>query len=286
MQFALIVATLVAPSFHWPIDLLRAGLKEGCKELRLDLSGSTQKDSGVPPRAPGDDGLPIGFAHRGARAEARDNTIPSFARALALGAPGLESDVWLSADGVAVLDHDGVVRSGWRRRPIAEVIRADLPRHIPTLEELYATLGADFELSLDLKDVAAAGAIAETARAAGALHRVWLCHPDPAILTAWRAQAPDAAAVWSTTVAASDDGVVAAVAGVAAAGIHAVNLRSRQWTPDGVAATHQAAMLAFAWDAQSETVLRRLLDVGIDAVYSDHVGRMVAALHRPRLGRS
>ena len=36
--------------------------------------------------------------------------------ALRLGATGLESDVWLTADGVAVLDHDGVV-GGLRRRP-------------------------------------------------------------------------------------------------------------------------------------------------------------------------
>ena len=60
---------------------------------------------------------PIGFAHRGARAHAPDNTSESFELALRLGASGLESDVWLTADGVPVLDHDGVVRVGHRRRP-------------------------------------------------------------------------------------------------------------------------------------------------------------------------
>ena len=52
---------------------------------------------------------PIGFAHRGARAHAPENTLEAFRLALRLGATGLESDVWLTADGVAVLDHDGAV---------------------------------------------------------------------------------------------------------------------------------------------------------------------------------
>ena len=41
----------------------------------------------------------IGFAHRGASADARENTLEAFRLALELGATGLESDVWLTADG-------------------------------------------------------------------------------------------------------------------------------------------------------------------------------------------
>ena len=35
-----------------------------------------------------------------------ENTIEAFELALRLGASGLESDVWITADGVAVLDAD------------------------------------------------------------------------------------------------------------------------------------------------------------------------------------
>src|SRR5436189_6205813 len=42
---------------------------------------------------------PIGFAHRGARAHAPDNTIEAFSLALRLGATGLETDLWLTSDG-------------------------------------------------------------------------------------------------------------------------------------------------------------------------------------------
>ena len=51
----------------------------------------------------------ITFAHRGAQKEAPENTLPAFRRALELGATGLETDVWLSADGEVVCTHDATV---------------------------------------------------------------------------------------------------------------------------------------------------------------------------------
>ena len=80
---------------------------------------------------------PITFAHRGACAYAPENTLEAFALGLRLGATGLESDVWLTADGVAYtclfaasgfdlkpwlrpsLDPEGLdraLRSLWRQR--------------------------------------------------------------------------------------------------------------------------------------------------------------------------
>ena len=44
---------------------------------------------------------------------------------------------------------------------------ADLPEHVPTLDQLYETCGTDFELSLDVKDPAAAPQVTDVARAAG-----------------------------------------------------------------------------------------------------------------------
>jgi glycerophosphoryl diester phosphodiesterase len=46
------------------------------------------------------------YAHRGAAAEAPENTLESFARALAHGADALEMDVHLTRDGVVVVSHD------------------------------------------------------------------------------------------------------------------------------------------------------------------------------------
>ena len=92
--------------------------------------------------------------------KAPENTLEAFTLALKLGATGLETDVWLTADGVAVLDHDGKVKAGLRSRPIGSLDRRSLPAHVPTLEDLYAECGTGFELSLDIKDPAAATPVA------------------------------------------------------------------------------------------------------------------------------
>src|SRR4051812_4471721 len=90
---------------------------------------------------------PIAFAHRGGRAHAPENTLEAFALAKRLGATGLESDAWLTSDGVPVLDHDGKVRGGLRSRAISQVAAADLPASLPTLAALYDEVGPGLELS-------------------------------------------------------------------------------------------------------------------------------------------
>lgn len=50
------------------------------------------------------------IGHRGNSAHAPENTIESFAQAVALGADAIEFDVRLSADGIPVVHHDPTVR--------------------------------------------------------------------------------------------------------------------------------------------------------------------------------
>jgi glycerophosphoryl diester phosphodiesterase len=219
---------------------------------------------------------PIGFAHRGARAHAPENTLESFALALRLGADGLESDVWISADGEAVLDHDGVL--GWRRRPLRRFARHDLPGHMPTLAELYETCGAEFQLSLDLKDPDAAGPLLEAARAHDALDRLWLCHPSRRVLTTVLEQEPGVHVVHSTRRNKVEGGEERWAASLADLGIAAVNLHHSEWSTGTVALFHRFERLCFGWDAQHRRVLDKLLDQGIDGVFSDHTDRMVEAL--------
>jgi glycerophosphoryl diester phosphodiesterase len=234
----------------------------------------------MPTRVPATLTPPLAFAHRGARAHAPENTIEAFTLALRLGATGLESDVWLTADGEAVLDHDGVVGSRPRRRPIATVDRAGLPAHVPTLGDLYAACGTDIALSLDVKDVAAFDRVVAVARAAGgaALGNLWLCHPRWQQVADWRRRSDDVRLVDSTRLDRIKEGPERRAASLAAAGIDAVNMHQADWTGGLTTLFHRFGVLAFAWDAQSPRVLAELIDAGIDAVYSDHVDRMVDAV--------
>ena len=223
---------------------------------------------------------PIAFAHRGARAHAPENTLEAFALALRLGATGLESDVWLTADGEAVLDHDGVVGGRLRRRSIAEVTRAELPPHVPTLDELYAACGTAVPISLDVKDVAAFDRVVDVARAAGgaALEQLWLCHHRWEQVVEWRGRCGDVRLVDSTRLDRMREGPERRAATLAAKGVDAVNMHHLDWTGGLTTLFHRFGVLAFGWDAQTPRVLAELVDAGIDGLYSDHVDRMVDAV--------
>jgi glycerophosphoryl diester phosphodiesterase len=223
---------------------------------------------------------PIGFGHRGARANAPENTLESFQLAMRLGATGLESDVWRTADGEVVLDHDGVVRAGIRRRPIAELRRAELPAHIPTLAELYEAVGTDVPLSLDVKDPAAADGIVATARAAGggAVDGLWLCTPRWEEAAEWKQRWADVKTVDSTRRSRIKEGAERRGATLADAGVDAVNLHWSDWNGGLTTLFHRFELVVFGWDCQHRRQLDALLNMGIDGVYSDHVDRMVDAI--------
>jgi glycerophosphoryl diester phosphodiesterase len=224
---------------------------------------------------------PIGFAHRGARAHAPENTLEAFDLARKLGATGLESDVWLTLDGVPVLDHDGLARRGWLRpKRISAVARANLPSHIPSLEELYDRCGTDFQLSLDVKDADAVAAVLTAARTAGddATTRLWLCHPDWQQLARWRSFSAEVRLVNSTRLRRIKEGPERRAATLADVGVDAINMHAADWTGGLTTLFHRFERFAFAWDAQFDRVLLALLRMGCDAVYSDHVDRMVSAL--------
>lgn len=223
---------------------------------------------------------PILFAHRGGAAHAPENTIPAFTTALRLGATGIESDVWLTADGVPVLDHRGAVR---RRKlapaqPISALTRSELPDHVPSLADLYAACGTDYQLSLDVKDAAAAGPAVAVARDAGADDGLWLCHPDFEQVATWRDLSPAIKLVDSTRLRRIREGPERRAARLADAGIDAVNMHATDWTGGLTTLFHRFRRLTLGWDAQFERVVLSLLAIGIDGVYGDHVDRMVDAM--------
>jgi glycerophosphoryl diester phosphodiesterase len=223
---------------------------------------------------------PITFAHRGARSELPENTLPAFRRALELGATGLESDARLSADGEAVLVHGAVANGGiLRRRRVTQSTAAQLAElGVPRLRDLYEELGSDFELSLDLYDVAAAEPVLEVVAAADASSRLWLCSGRLATLR--RVGELDGAVhlVHSTKRSALGASVERHADELAQLGVAACNMRHLEWTAGLVGLFHRFGVRTFAWDVQEVRHVRAMLEFGIDGLYSDHVERLVATV--------
>lgn len=124
----------------------------------------------------------LAIAHRGGRAHAPENTLAAFERAVALRPDGIEFDVRMSADGVAMVIHDstvdrttngtGVVSSMTCAQlqsldaghsfvaPNGERSHRELGVTIPTLESALA-MTSHLPLVIEVKELAA---VAETKR--------------------------------------------------------------------------------------------------------------------------
>ena len=216
------------------------------------------------------------FAHRGGRGHGPDNVLPTFAEALSRGATALETDAWVTADGVVVLDHDGVHRAGTPSEvSITAVQRAELAAHIPTLADLYDACGTDFDLAIDIKGDGAGQSISDVATAHSAADRLWLFTPSsnrpnivgaahPGVTVRGRELRRDARAATLDRLRddRSDFG----------------NVRVPYWRCAAVEAAHARGMLAFAWDVQWSLAVHYCRSLGIDGIFSDHVRLLGKAL--------
>jgi glycerophosphoryl diester phosphodiesterase len=220
----------------------------------------------------------ITFAHRGARSEAAENSLPAFRRALELGAGGLETDVWLAADGEVVCTHDATVRSGLRRYRVASSSSEQLRAlGVPRLTDVYTELGAEYDLSVDLKEHRAGDALLDVTRRHGVLERLWVCSPHIEDLERLRPERR-VRLVHSTRKRAISEPLERHAHRLSELGIDAINLHHTEWTAGLVSLFHRFGIRAFAWDTQEARHIRAVLQMGIDAVYCDRPDRMVAVV--------
>ena len=105
---------------------------------------------------------PLIIGHRGASAAAPENTLAAFALAQAQGADGIELDVQLSADGWPVVMHDSKLerttngQGRVQQLSLAQLQELDAGQGqtIPTLDEVFETLGPNFLYNVELKTAA------------------------------------------------------------------------------------------------------------------------------------
>lgn len=229
------------------------------------------------------------FGHRGASADAPENTLTAFRLALEQGAEGVELDVTLSADGVPVVIHDDTVdrtTNGTGRVSALTVaqlktLEAGYPakfgdkfadERLPTLTEVFQTLGTRAMINVELKrDVSPGHTLAQ--KTVAVIHhqqmsqRVWLSSFYYDNLR--RVKAVDPALPVGLLYDPTEPGRVAQAwlaPGVRAEAHHPhhllVNSLTRGWF-------RARGLRVNVWTVNAETHLRRLMRLGVDGIITD-----------------
>jgi glycerophosphoryl diester phosphodiesterase len=222
----------------------------------------------------------VAIAHRGEPVGHRENTLPAFAAAAALGADMIEIDLRRSRDGTIVVLHDQTLGRLWDRDvSVGDVDLAQVAAlghddvRVPTLADVLHAVPLPLMVDFTRREVVSGGLAA--VQAAGALQRCLFVTGNVAALQQLRAQSAEAriGLTWL-------DGPEPPLALLA-------ELQAEYWnpwfgliTPEGVAAVHQAGLKVSTWTVDTPEDVTRVLDAGVDAVVSNRIAAFVAHLGR------
>jgi glycerophosphoryl diester phosphodiesterase len=245
--------------------------------------------------------------HRGASGLAPENTLAAFRRAIELGTDGVELDLQVSRDGAVVILHDDTLERTTDRPgriadlPLAEIRLADAGgkfspafrgERVPTLAELIALVAAEaterFRLNLEIKfadgregqppDIEERVlAILRETDFVGRVTVQSFHHPSPAKMKRLEPAIPTGVLVGQQNPVADP---------VAAVRLHGADYFApnfRLVTAGMVTALHEAGIPAVVWTVNDPAEMRRLIALGVgalfgDAIISDYPDRLLALL--------
>ena len=224
------------------------------------------------------------LAHRGLALDAPENTLLAFAKAAAIGAAYIETDVHVSHDGVAVISHDPSLRRVAGRDLRVSRLTMDELRRIDlghgqgycSLEEALDAF-PELRFNIDLKAEGALGPTGAALRRTGAASRVLLT----SFSDARRRRA--AGLVVEVVTSAGRAGVIRAMLSRpfgpealtrALRGAAALQLPERIGplrivTRALVEAAHRAGVEVHVWTVNDPADMTRLLDLGVDGLVTD-----------------
>ncbi|GAA2343067.1 glycerophosphodiester phosphodiesterase [Streptomyces kunmingensis] len=227
---------------------------------------------------------PLALAHRGGAADGLENTVAAFRRAVDLGYRYIETDVHATADGRLVAFHDATLD----RVTDGGGLIADLPwddvRHarvagsepVPLFEELLETFPG-VRWNVDVKAEPALLPLLDLIGRTRAWDRVCVgSFSESRVARAQALAGPRLATSYGTKgvlgLRLRSYGVPAALRGsavcaqvpVAQYGIRVVDRRF-------VRAAHARGLQVHVWTVNDEDEMRRLLDLGVDGIVSDHI---------------
>lgn len=211
-------------------------------------------------------------SHRGAGSLEPENTLRALQHAIDLGADQIEIDVQLTKDGHLILMHDSSVdRTTNGTGKIAKLTFAEIRQldagsgeRVPTLDEALALVNGKAILQIELKGPGTATPTVRTIEAAG--------KEDEVILTSFMHEELKEAhrlnprfrlgALWKRLPAD-------VVEQTKQLGVQALHVWHEFIDERLVQEAHAQGLLVRAWNTSKEEDMRRLIDLGVDAIGSD-----------------
>jgi len=249
-----------------------------------------------PPRITG---RPIVLGHRGASAEAPENTLAAFRLAMERGADGIELDVWRCGTGELVVAHDDdLSRVGGsplvvRRAPLAALRAVDVGswkgerfrgERVPLLAEVFEAVPSAI-VNVELKsarfrlpDLALARGVARLLRDLRVEERVFVSSFDFRLVAAFRAFSPrvptgllfEAGHPWRGRVELS----------AAILRPSALHPDLALVTPERVARWSRGDRGVFVFTVDAPADLQRLCELGVTGLYANDPGAAREAVRR------
>lgn len=234
--------------------------------------------------------MPIIIAHRGARREAPENTIPAFERALELGADGIEFDVLLTKDKVPVVTHNDVLsiltdRKGFIRDTTFEALNdIDFGRHfsaqtagikIPTLNEVIETIRGHNVLTIaEIKaqpglHATAVNIVGAAISAAKMRGPVLISSSSKRIVWELKRRYPNISR--AIIIRNRDFSFLRANFFAKVAGVSAIHPCLGQISAEMVSRAHKKSLRIDAWTVNTAEDFERCLAFGVDGIITDDV---------------
>lgn len=221
------------------------------------------------------------IAHRGGALEAEENTLPAFARAVALGYTHVELDVHTTRDGVVVVHHDPTLeRMTGDARAITDldwatlrIIRthggAEIPRLDAVLEE-----HPDLFVNIEAKSDSVVAPLADLIKRMGVLERIGTGSFRPARVAGLRARL-GARLCWSPAHMSvlglwlRGYGLPMPLARFPVVQVPENYRGIPVVTPRFLRAAHRAGVQVQVWTVNEADAMVRLLDMGVDGLMTD-----------------
>jgi glycerophosphoryl diester phosphodiesterase len=221
---------------------------------------------------------PIAFAHRGFAPDGAENSMLAFQRAIDFGYHYLETDVRVTADGVALAFHDATLDRVTDRTGRLDQLRWDEVRRarirgrepIPLLAEVLTTWPA-VRVNLDVKSQAVIGPAVEVIKRTGAADRVCIGAFSTKRIAAMRqALGPDLCTAFGPGAVVSLRVARRARTRGASCVQAPAYVRDRPFVhAPFVAAVHARGLPLHVYTVNDQSEMTRLLDLGVDGLMTD-----------------